>query len=141
MRSIESKSNPTEEVLYYRKVFDEHVALWEKAAMEAFNRDLAALSAQRNALSMEPYMRCIPAKDFVNIIVEEAKKIALGSETYSPTVNLLYKDLGTKVYARYKVLKKQKSGVLDKVRYALLYYFVVTFFFVFADAPNSHKIL
>lgn len=60
-------------------------------------------------------MRCIPAKDFVKIIVEEAKKIALGSETYSPTVNLLYRDLGHKVYARYKVLRKQKTGVLHKV--------------------------
>lgn len=115
VKSIESKAKPTEEVLYYRKVFDEHIQLWEKAALEAFNRDLAALSAQRNALSMEPYMRCIPAKDFVKVIVEEAKKIALGSETYSPTVNLLYKDLGHKVYARYKVLRKQKSGALDKV--------------------------
>lgn len=126
MKSIESKTKPTEEVLYYRKVFDEHIQLWEKAALEAFNRDLAALSAQRNALSMEPYMRCISAKDFVKIIVEEAKKIALGSETYSPTVNLLYKDLGHKVYARYKVLRKQKSGALDKVNN-----FLVNFLWVF----------
>lgn len=116
MRSIESKAEPTKDVLYYRKVFDEHVELWEKDALKAFSRDLAALSAQRNVLSMEPYMRCIPAKDFVKIIVEEAKKITLGSETYSPTVNLLYKDLGNKVYARYKVLRRQKNGVLDKVK-------------------------
>lgn len=113
--SIESKAKPTEEVLYYRKIFDEHVALWENAALEGFNRDLATLTAQRNALSMEPYMRCIPTKDFVKIIVEEAKNIALGSETYSPTVGFLYKDLGSKVYARYKILRKQKSGVLEKV--------------------------
>lgn len=132
MKSIESKAVPTEEVLYFRKVFDEHIELWEKAALDAFNRDLAALSAQRNALNMEPFMRCIPAKDFVKIIVEEAKKIALGSESYSPNVNLLYKELGHKVYSRYKVLRKEKTGVLDKVilflHLLLLLFFIIILF-------------
>lgn len=115
VKSIENRDKPTKEVLYYRKVFEEHVGMWEKAALQAFNRDISTLSAQRHPLNLEPYLRCIPARDFVKIIVEEAKKIALGSETYSPTVNLLYRDLGSRVYARYKVLRKQKSGVLDKV--------------------------
>lgn len=89
--------------------------MWQKAALTAFNRDLTTLTAQRSPLNYEMYMRCLPAKDFVTIIIDEAKKMAEGSETYSPTVNHLYKDLGNKVYARYKVLRKQKTGVLDKV--------------------------
>lgn len=112
---METKDKPTEEVLRYREIFDEHIELWENDASAAFSRDLATLGAKRSPLNMEPYMRCIPTKDFVKIIVEEAKKIAQGSETYSPTVNLLNKDLGMKVYARYKVLRKQKTGVFDKV--------------------------
>lgn len=118
---MELKDEPSEDVKRYRKAFDDHIELWEKAASEAFSRDLATLAAQRNPLNLEPYMRCIPMKDFVQIIVEEAKKIAQGSETYSPTVNLLNKDLGTKVYARYKVLHKQKTGVLDKVRFLYIF--------------------
>ncbi|CAG9865430.1 unnamed protein product [Phyllotreta striolata] len=113
--SIDSKNNVTEEVLRNRKSLEELYKTWETEALKAFNRDLATLSAQRSAISMEPYIRSIPAKDCVSIIVEEAKKIAHGSETYSPTVNMLYKDLGSKVYARYKILRKQKSGVLNKI--------------------------
>lgn len=115
IKSVETKGPVLEEVVKYRNIFIEHIELWEKSASEAFNRDLATLSAKRSPLNLEPYMRSIPTKDFVRIIVEEAKKLAQGSETYSPTVNLLNKDLGMKVYARYKVLRKQKTGVLDKV--------------------------
>lgn len=95
---------------------EDHIKIWEKAALEGFNRDLATLTARRSALSLEPYLRSIPAKDFVQIIVDEAKKIGQGSETYSPTCQQLYKELGLKVYSRYKVLRKQKLAVLDKVR-------------------------
>lgn len=115
VKSIEAKPKPTEEILKYRKAWGEHLKLWEEAALKAFNRDLSAMSAHRSALNMEPYMRAIPIRDYITIIVDEAQKIAQGSETYSPTVNMLYRDLGAKVYARYKVLKKQKSGVLDKM--------------------------
>lgn len=89
--------------------------MWEKDATKAFNRDLMVLSAKRSALNMEPYLRCIPVKDFVSIIVEEAKKMSQGSETYSPTVTMLYRELGHKVYARYRVLNKEKTGVLNKI--------------------------
>ncbi|RZC40231.1 DNA-directed RNA polymerase, mitochondrial, partial [Asbolus verrucosus] len=115
IKSIENRKRVTEEVLKYRETMAEHVKSWEETATKAFNRDLSALASQRSPLNYEPYMRSIPLKDFVAIIVDEAKKIAEGSETYSPTVNYLYKNLGNKVYARYKVLRKQKTGVLDKV--------------------------
>lgn len=115
VKSIEAKAAPTEEVLRNREVWTEHTKLWETAAGEAFNRDLLALSAQRSALNNDLYLRSIPVKDIITIIVDEAQKLAQGSETYSPTTTMLYRELGSKVYARYKVLKKQKTGVLDKI--------------------------
>ncbi|KAF2883356.1 hypothetical protein ILUMI_22858 [Ignelater luminosus] len=115
VNSIEAKSEITEEIRRYRAAVDNHIDMWEKEALEGFNRDLATLTARRNALSLEPYIRSIPARDFVQIIVDEAKKIAQGSETYSPTCQQLYKELGLKVYSRYKVLRKQKLAVLDKI--------------------------
>jgi DNA-directed RNA polymerase len=115
IKSIENKSPVTDEVLKYRESMNDHVKHWEETAAKAFNRDLSALAAQRSPLNYEPYMRSIPMKDFVTIIVNEAKQIAEGSETYSPTVNQLYRNLGYKVYMRYKMLRKQKTGVLDKV--------------------------
>ncbi|KAG5895035.1 hypothetical protein JTB14_014773 [Gonioctena quinquepunctata] len=115
VKSIETRGEITDEIKRYRVVLEEHYQMWEESALKAFNRDLATLSAQRSAMNMEPYMRCIPVKDYIAIIVDEAKKLAQGSETYSPTVYMLYKDMGSKVYARYKILSKQKTGVLDKI--------------------------
>ncbi|XP_072382845.1 DNA-directed RNA polymerase, mitochondrial [Diabrotica undecimpunctata] len=115
IRSIVSKTEVSDEVERHRKSLAEHYKMWEEEALKAFNRDLATLTAQRSAINMEPYIRSIPAKDCIAIIVEEAKKMSQGSETYSPTVSMLYKELGSKVYARYKIICKQKNGVLDKV--------------------------
>ncbi|CAH0564781.1 unnamed protein product [Brassicogethes aeneus] len=115
IKSIESKGAPSEDVKRYRELLQEHYKTWEESAHVAFVRDLGALTAQKSSLNHEVYLRCIPIKDYVTVIVDEAKKLAQGSETYSPTVNMLYRDLGHKVYARYKVLKKQKTGVLDKI--------------------------
>ncbi|XP_018577460.1 DNA-directed RNA polymerase, mitochondrial [Anoplophora glabripennis] len=115
VKSIECRDTPSEEVLRYRQVLDNHYEMWAEAAQSAFNRDLATLTAHRSALNFEPYMRCIPLKDYIDIIIDEAKKIAQGSETYSPTVNMLHRDMGSKVYARYKILRKQKTDVLSKI--------------------------
>lgn len=96
--------------------------MWEKDATAAFIRDLAALNAKRSVMNMEPYLRCIPIKEFVSIIVEEAKRISQGSETYSPTVNQLHRELGSRVYARFKVLNKDKSGVIKKIHQIHTFY-------------------
>ncbi|KAI4457037.1 dna-directed rna polymerase mitochondrial [Holotrichia oblita] len=115
IKNIENTTEPTEEILKYRQAFDEHIKMWESVAVTAFNRDLSTLSANKQGHKLEPFMKSIPIKDFVSIMVEEAKVIAQGSETYSPTVNQLYRELGAKVYSRYKVLRKKKTGVLDKI--------------------------
>lgn len=116
----------TDDVLKVRKMLSEHYKNWEETATKAFIRDLSALTAQRNPLSDEPFMRCIPVKDFVTIIVDEAKKLSEGSETFSPIMSILHREIGRKVYMRYLLLRKQKSGVLDKIteihsKYCTLY--------------------
>ncbi|XP_044253587.1 DNA-directed RNA polymerase, mitochondrial [Tribolium madens] len=115
VKSIENRGKVSEEVLKYREIMNQQIRVWEETAAKAFSRDLSALAAQKSPLNHEIYLRSIPLRDFVTILVNEAKQIAEGSETYSPTVNQLYRDLGNKVYARYKILRKQKTGVLDKV--------------------------
>ncbi|KAJ8965991.1 hypothetical protein NQ314_003788 [Rhamnusium bicolor] len=97
VKSIELRDAPSQEVTRNRETLEEHYKMWEDAALAAFNRDLSTLTAQRSALNLEPYMRCIPVKDYVAIIVDEAKKLAQGSETYSPTVNMLNRDMGSKI--------------------------------------------
>ncbi|XP_018323984.1 DNA-directed RNA polymerase, mitochondrial [Agrilus planipennis] len=115
VRSIESKGPSGESVHQFRKVLKQHFKMWEESALDGFNRELAALTARRSVLNMEPYLRAIPTKEYIKIVLEEAKKLAQGSETYSPTVNQLYREMGNRVYSKYKVLSKEKAGVLDKV--------------------------
>ncbi|KAL1494494.1 hypothetical protein ABEB36_010085 [Hypothenemus hampei] len=114
IKSIERKDAPDKETIHYRETLNDHYKLWSEAAFEAFIRDLSTVAAQRSAFNLEPYLRSIPVKDIVEIIVQEATKMAQSSETYSPEVYLLYKMLGSKVYNRYRVICKEKTGVLDK---------------------------
>ncbi|KAL3272879.1 hypothetical protein HHI36_014339 [Cryptolaemus montrouzieri] len=115
VKNIEATEKPSAEVLQYRESLIDHYKVWTESATRAFNRDLFSLSARRGAMNNEVYLKCIPVEDYVKIIIDEAKKLAEGSETYSPTVNMLYRALGQKVYDRYKVLRKQDTGVLDKI--------------------------
>ncbi|XP_066246589.1 DNA-directed RNA polymerase, mitochondrial [Euwallacea similis] len=114
IKSIETKDEPSSDVIYYRLRLEEHYKSWAESTQEAFKRDLASVSAKKHALTLEPYLRCVPSSDIVEIIVQEAKRIAQGSETYSPEVHLLHKMLGAKLYMRYKIVRKQKTGVLDQ---------------------------
>lgn len=129
VKSIDTKGPISEDVQRYRQKLEEHYKMWEEEAFKAFNRDLSTLAAQRSHMNMEPYLRCIPTRDFVTIIIEEAKKMAQGSETYSPTVYMLYRALGSRVYARYLTLRKQKLGFwikslifMEDIAHSMLHY-------------------
>ncbi|XP_076275662.1 mitochondrial RNA polymerase isoform X2 [Rhynchophorus ferrugineus] len=115
IKSIDVKSDISKEVKHCRHVLTVHYNMWRKDAEEAFHRDLATLTAKRRPISLEPYIRCLPVKEFIDIILEEAKRLSYGSETYSPEVSLLYRILGQRVYARYINRLKQKGGVLEKI--------------------------
>ncbi|XP_022917116.2 DNA-directed RNA polymerase, mitochondrial [Onthophagus taurus] len=115
VKNIEIVEKPNNEVLKFRESLKKLIKSWEIDALLGFNRDLATLSAKRHYLNLEPYLRSIPNRDFINIIVDEAMLIAQGSETYSPTVRHLHRELGRKVFARYTILRKTKTKVLDKI--------------------------
>lgn len=115
VKNIEAREQPSEETLRYRNYVEELHKNWTEAATEAFKRNLWGLSNEKSAINQDVFMKIIPIEDFVTIIVDEAKKLSHGSETYSPTVNMLYRDLGNKVYRRYMVLKRKNTGVLDKI--------------------------
>uniref|UniRef100_A0AAR5Q1A0 DNA-directed RNA polymerase n=1 Tax=Dendroctonus ponderosae TaxID=77166 RepID=A0AAR5Q1A0_DENPD len=114
IKSIENVNTAGNEVKFFRTALNDHYKMWAETSQAAFHRELAVLAAQKSALNLEPFLRSVPVKDMVEIIVQEATKIAQGSETYSPESGLLYRMLGQKVYERYQVLRKQKTGVLTK---------------------------
>lgn len=116
MKNIEAKAKPSLETIRCRQYLEELHKSWRVAATEGFKRNLWGLMHQKGNLNQDIYLKCIPIEDFVSIIVNEAKKLSQGSETFSPTVAMLYNELGSQVYRRYLVLKRKNTEVLDKVR-------------------------
>lgn len=47
------------------------------------------------------YLKTLDTSQYADILIKEIYKLAEGSETFSPTVGQLYKELGQKVQQRY----------------------------------------
>lgn len=93
-----------------RKKLDELQEKWKESIRNAFARELESIRAQHNCLksyrsvNIYPYLRVLNTEQYVDIIIHEVRKLAEGSETFSPTVNLLYRNLANQVKLRYFVL-------------------------------------
>lgn len=70
------------------------------------------IRAQHNCLksyrsvNIYPYLRALNTEQYVDIIIQEVRKLAEGSETFSPSVNLLYRNLANQVKLRYIIYTK-----------------------------------
>lgn len=68
------------------------------------------MRAQHNCLksyrtvNIYPYLRTLNTEQYVDIILQEVRKLAEGSETFSPSLNLLYRNLGNQVKLRYNFI-------------------------------------
>lgn len=80
---------------------------WKVSVRNAINRDLDSIRAQHNCLksyrsvNIYPYLRALNTEQYVDIILQEVRKLAEGSETFSPSINLLYRNLANQVRLRY----------------------------------------
>jgi len=61
------------------------------------------------------YLKTLDTSHFADILIKELYKLAEGSETFSPTVGQLYKQLGQKVQQRYQIEQKKHNGTLEKI--------------------------
>jgi len=95
---------------------------------------LESIRAQHNCLksyrnvNIYPYLRVLNTEQYVDIIIQEVRKLAEGSETFSPTVNLLYRNLANQVRLRYYIIikyNKVKNYTLiifySQIRYQIKY--------------------
>ncbi|PSN42978.1 hypothetical protein C0J52_13214 [Blattella germanica] len=120
VKTIEKRSEPNETILYYREKLQETQKEWRRTIQESYYRDVKTLRAQHNFrayrnINLYPYLKVLDPQDYIEIIMQEIRKLAEGSETYSPTTHQLYRNLGNKVRSRYEVKFKSNSGILDKV--------------------------
>lgn len=120
VKTIEKRTEPNETILYYRGRLEMAQKEWRKAVLETYYRNVKALRAHHHFRSFRhvnifPYLKVLDPQDYVEIIMQEIRKLAEGSETYSPTTNQLYRELGSQVKSRYEIKYKITTGILDKV--------------------------
>lgn len=73
-------------------------------------------SKGNRAIGLYPYLRALDADDYVEILMNEARMLTEGSESFSPTVGALYKRIGIKVQSKYYLERKKRDGILSKTR-------------------------
>ncbi|XP_021914450.1 DNA-directed RNA polymerase, mitochondrial isoform X2 [Zootermopsis nevadensis] len=122
VKTIEKRSEPVDTILYYRKKLQEAQENWRKTISDAYHRDLRALRVQHHYrafrhINLYPYLKVLDPEDYIEIILQEIRKLAEGSETFSPTTGQLYRELGSQVRARYEVKFKSNSGISKKVQH------------------------
>ncbi|XP_017063285.2 LOW QUALITY PROTEIN: DNA-directed RNA polymerase, mitochondrial [Drosophila eugracilis] len=93
---------------------------WRKQISSAIVRDLNTLRAQvrfkpHGFMNYYTYLKTLDTSHFADILIKELYKLAEGSETFSPTVGQLYKELGQKVQQRYQIEQKKHNGTLEKI--------------------------
>lgn len=83
-------------------------------------RDLNTLRAQvrfkpHGYMNYYTYLKVLDTHHYADILIKELYKLAEGSETFSPTVGQLFKELGQKVQQCYQIELKKHNGTLEKI--------------------------
>nr|CAD7399636.1 unnamed protein product [Timema cristinae] len=123
VKTIEKRSEPNENILQYRLKLEEAQSHWKRIITEAFKRDMNTLRSQHHSfkafrhINLYPYLRVLDTQQYTDIVMQEIRKLAEGSETFSPTTRQLYRDLGRQVQSRHLIRHKQSTGVLDKLKH------------------------
>ncbi|CAG4960033.1 unnamed protein product [Parnassius apollo] len=119
VQNIAVKDDETDTVKLYRSKLRETENEWRVVIKEAFIRNLSTLksqsSASHSAISLYPYLKVLETDQFVDLMMGEICKLVDGSETFSPTLKLLQRDLGTQVYHKYQIEQYRRNGVLKKI--------------------------
>ncbi|KAJ2945772.1 hypothetical protein O0L34_g614 [Tuta absoluta] len=119
VQNIDVKDEATTNVKFYRQKLHETEEEWRGCIKQAFVRNLGTLRSQSNAshsaITLYPYLKVLEVDQFVDLIMAEISKLVDGSETYSPTLKLLQRDLGTQVYQKYQIEQFRRNGVLKKI--------------------------
>lgn len=119
IKSIQKFPEPTPNVLKFRAMIETFEKSWREKINASLNRDMDSMRSEeftkaRGKQNLLPYLRALDQADFVEILIREIRILAGGSDTYSPSLKRLYKDLGNKVQLRYQMHNKEQNGILQK---------------------------
>lgn len=96
--------------IFQRKKIAECEEMWKKVIREALERDTNVLKAQYSgtnyfyrSVNVYPYLRVLDTEHYVDVILNEIRRLATGSETFSPSLTSLSRQLGQIMFHRYAV--------------------------------------
>ncbi|KAF6211097.1 hypothetical protein GE061_014211 [Apolygus lucorum] len=122
VKSVEKEPDQNEHLDLYRERLDSLMKSWEQSILSALKREIGALNSQHKShrisyvhMNLYPYLVVLEKRQYVDIIIQEIRKLAEGSETFSPGISLLHRGLGHQVRQRYVIKLKVEGGVLDKM--------------------------
>ncbi|CAB3385741.1 Hypothetical predicted protein [Cloeon dipterum] len=117
VRSVEISSQPPEATNFYRAKLTDLQSKWKEVLEKSFFRNLQALKHvhynNSKGMTVYPFLKVLNPDEYVNIMFKEVRKLAEGSETFSPSMHLLFKSVGEQVLSRYQVHTKLKTGVVE----------------------------
>ncbi|XP_037024700.1 DNA-directed RNA polymerase, mitochondrial isoform X1 [Bradysia coprophila] len=121
IKSIAKFDTVDDNILYYRSKIEDLHKKWHAAMCKGFVRDIIALGYQakcknRFAINIMPYLRLFPEEKYADILLDDIRTLAEGSETFSESIKLLYARIGRKVQNRHFMERKMHNGVLDKTK-------------------------
>lgn len=93
------------QIKFQRRKLKDLEELWRVQINAAIMRDLNTLRAQirykpNSFMNYYTYLKALDTSIYTDILIKEIFKLAEGSETFSPTVGQLYKELGKKIEQR-----------------------------------------
>ncbi|XP_046738302.1 DNA-directed RNA polymerase, mitochondrial [Diprion similis] len=121
VKSIAINGEPSPTVLAYRKKLVEYEEMWRRAAVEAFRRDVHVLKSKfimggslQRTINIYPYLKVLDEHHYVDIILNEIKRLGTGSEMYSPPLNVLARGAGRRVFQKYMIELHSRHGRSEK---------------------------
>ncbi|XP_067658835.1 DNA-directed RNA polymerase, mitochondrial-like [Haliotis asinina] len=118
VKSIASRPKVTKKMKDYRKKLDAVRSQWRdmfKKGLDKKIRYLTRKSKATHGVSLLPYLKLLPPDEYVDCVFTEMEKIALFSESFSPSMGILSKQLGYSIYNRFIRHQNTKSRADEKI--------------------------
>ena len=99
---------------FYRQKWESLEKEWKNTIKEAFLRHIKILQFQSNAMNsmtIYPYLTVMDAQYYTDAIIDEIRLCAQMSEYYSPSMSILYNDLGKRVMLKYLIKTQLRDGI------------------------------
>lgn len=91
---------------FQRREFSNLEKAWQVEVNKAFERNLKTLKVREYDLrltDLHPYLSVMEPEIYVNAIIKEAKNLAKSTETFSPPISYLSKQLALSLFRKYEV--------------------------------------